>query len=63
MSSPKYKMTMKDLENKGEIKKLEHDGFTRAEIHKQMYKITDGMSQKDRTKLMKDMYHRGEQGL
>lgn len=63
MATPKYKLSMRDLENKGEIRKLEHDGFTRSEIHKQMYRITEGLSQKDRTKLMQQMYYRGDQGL
>lgn len=57
---PKYKLTPQHLESHGEIRKLEADGFTRAEIHKQMYKITDGATQKERTQLMQNMYYRGK---
>ena len=56
----KYKLTANELERAGNIRKLESDGFTREQIHKEMYKVTDGMSTQQRTELMKKMYQRGD---
>lgn len=60
MTTPKYQITPQMLESAGEIRKLEKDGFNRETIHKQMYKVTDGMSTPERRKLMQKMYQRGE---
>jgi hypothetical protein len=56
MSTPK--ISINDLEKRGMIQKFERDGLTRAEIHKQMYKLTDGMQTPQRTDLMKKLYDR-----
>lgn len=60
MSDPKYKITMKDLETRGGIARLEHDKFTREAIHKQMYRVMDGASQQEITKTMANLYKRKE---
>lgn len=56
----KYKITPRMLESVGEIKKLERDGFSREEIHRQMYKVTHGASTSERRKMMTKMYDRSE---
>lgn len=56
----KYKITPRMLESVGEIKKLERDGFSREEIHKQMYKVTHGASDRERREMMTKMYDRSE---
>jgi hypothetical protein len=56
----KYKISMTDLDTQHNIAKLERDGFSREQIHKDMYKHTDGMTQQDRTALMKKLYDRRE---
>ena len=60
MKTPKYRLTPKELESVGNIRKFEHDGFTREQIHKEMYKATDGMSTPERRNLMKKLYERGD---
>lgn len=60
MNNPKYKITPQDLESRGNIAKLERDGFTKDIIHKQMYKITDGMNTQQRTAMMSKLYERGK---
>ena len=58
MSTPRYKIKLKDLETPGGIAKLERDGFNRDIIHRQMYQITDGASTQERTKIMSELYDR-----
>lgn len=60
MKTPKYKITANILESAGNIRKLEHDGFSREAIHKQMYKETAGASTQERRQLMKNLYQRGD---
>lgn len=54
----KYKPTLRDFEQPGGIAKLERDGFSREQIHKHMYKLTDGASRQDREKIMSNLYDR-----
>lgn len=54
----KYKITANDLDEKGGILRLEAMGHDRVSIHKAMFDITDGISNNDRTKLMKNLYTR-----
>lgn len=54
----KYKIKLGDLEKRGEINKLERDGFSREKIIKEMYKLTDGASQQYRTKIINELYDR-----
>lgn len=56
----KYKLNETILDKPGEIRKLERDGFTREQIHKEMYKVTDGMSTNERRRLMAKLYQRGD---
>lgn len=60
MSKPKYNITMRDLETKHGIAKLERDGFNREKIVSQMYKLTEGASQDTRTKIISHLYDRSE---
>ena len=57
---PKYKMTLKDLETRHNVAKLERDGFDRRQIIKEMYKLTDGAPQTLRTELVSKLYDRSE---
>lgn len=58
MSKPKYKLNESILDTPGAIAKLERDGYTRGELHKQMYQITEGASTRERTEIMKKLYDR-----
>lgn len=55
----KYKVTINQLETKGEINKLERDGFTRETIIKEMYRLTDGATTQERNKIVSQLYERG----
>ena len=57
---PKYRLSINEIERAGNVHKLERDGFTREQIHKEMYKQTDGMSTPERRDLMKKLYTRWE---
>ncbi len=54
----KYKITANDLDRKGGVERLEAMGHDRHSIHDAMFKHTDGISNNDRTKLMKNLYER-----
>jgi hypothetical protein len=54
----KYKITPRDLDEKGGVERLEAMGHDRHTIHDAMFKITDGISNEDRTKLMSNLYKR-----
>lgn len=54
----KYKITPRDLDQSGGIERLEAMGHDRVSIHKAMFDITDGISNPDRTSLMKNLYKR-----
>ena len=60
MSDPKYKINANLLDTRGGIAKLERDGFSRERIHKEMYKVTEGASTQERTKIMANLYKRKE---
>jgi len=57
---PKYKITPKILEERHNIAKLERDGFSREQIHKEMYKVTDGANTQERRRIMEQLYDRSE---
>lgn len=57
MSNPKYRITEKHFETHG-IARLERDGHSRENIMKSMYRLTPGMSQQERTKLVQDTFNR-----
>jgi hypothetical protein len=54
----KYKITANDLDEKGGVERLEAMGHDRHSIHDAMFNITDGISNSDRTRLMKNLYTR-----
>ena len=54
----KYKITANDLDVKGGVERLEAMGHDRHSIHDAMFRHTDGISNNDRTKLMKRLYER-----
>ncbi len=60
MSTTKYKLTMAHIDKASNIHKLERDGFTKEQIHKVMYKETEGASQQERTKIISKLYDRKE---
>ena len=54
----RHKITANDLDERGGIERLEAMGHDRVSIHEAMFKITDGISNNDRTKLMQKLYTR-----
>ena len=54
----KYKITPGDLDQAGGVERMEAMGHDRTSIHDAMFKITDGISNPDRTKLMTKFYKR-----
>ena len=57
MTNTKYKIQEKHFETHG-IKRLERDGFSRSQIMGAMYKLTPGVSQTERTKMVKELFNR-----
>jgi hypothetical protein len=60
MTTPKYKITIKDLETRGAVAKLERDGFKREQIISEMYKHTSGASTQERERIVSNLYNRNE---
>ncbi len=58
MTTPKYKITPKDLETPHNIGKLERDGHSSQAIHEALYKHTEGASQRQREQIMSKLYDR-----
>ena len=54
----KYKITANDLDQKGGVERLEAMGHDRVSIHEAMFKHTDGISNTQRTELVKNLYKR-----
>lgn len=54
----KYKLTMNDIDRKGNIEKLKRDGFNNEAIHKAMYRETSGATQREREIIMNKLYDR-----
>ena len=54
----KYKISIKDLETRGAVAKLERDGFKREQIISEMYKHTDGATTQQREKIVSDLFDR-----
>lgn len=52
------KLHMNDFEDRGGCAKVEADGISRDEMTKQMYKLTDGMTPHERSKMYKKFYDR-----
>ena len=60
MSNPKYKITTRDLEQRGGIAKLERDGHSKESIMKTLYKHTEGSTQRHREDIVSKLYDRGQ---
>jgi hypothetical protein len=58
MTSPKYKLTISDIDKAQNIHKLERDGFTKEQIMKTMYRETDGATQRQREEIVSKLYDR-----
>jgi len=56
----KPKITIRDLEQRGGIAKLERDGHSREAIMKTMYKHTTGSTTAHRNELVSKLYDRRE---
>ena len=60
MTTPKYKLTMNDIQKQSNIHKLERDGFSKETIMKTMYKETAGASQREREQIISRLFDRKE---
>jgi hypothetical protein len=58
MPEPKYRITEKQISERHGIARLERDGFSRSQIMSSMYKLTPGVSQAERTKIVKQLFDR-----
>ena len=56
--STKYRIQEKHISDKHGIARLERDGFTRPEIMKKVYDLTPGVPQRERTKMVKQLFDR-----
>lgn len=56
----KYKITLRDLEQRHNVAKLERDGFKREDVVREMYKLTDGAPQALRSEIINKLYDRSE---
>lgn len=52
----KYKITEHHITQPGYVERLKRDGYTRSEIMQTMYKVTDGASQEQRTKIVSELF-------
>lgn len=53
----KYKINMSHLESKGGCERLERDGFSKCDIHRAMFKLTDGADKRYQEKIIDNLYH------
>lgn len=54
----KYKITEHHITQPGYVERLKRDGYTRSEIMQTMYKVTDGASQEQRTKIVSELFRK-----
>jgi len=54
-----YSLKLHHLLQKGDIRKLEHDGFSIHDVHKVLYKEAYDATNTEREKIVKDLYNRG----
>jgi hypothetical protein len=54
----KYRITEHHITQPGYIDKLKRDGYTRSEIMQTMYKVTDGATQDQRTKIVSELFRK-----
>lgn len=57
---PKYNLTINEIDKQSNCHKLERDGFTKEQIHKVMYKETEGCTQRERENIISKLYDRKE---
>ena len=57
--SKDYKITLNDLDKKGGIERLRRDGFNNEDIHRALYKETDGATQRERERILNKLHERG----
>jgi hypothetical protein len=55
----KYRITEHHITQQGGIEKLKRDGYSRSEIMQKMYKVTEGASQNERTKIVSELFNKG----
>ncbi len=60
MNRPKYRININHLESQGACQKLERDGYTRHDIIREMYKVTDGATTQERENIVNKLYDRSE---
>lgn len=60
MKTPKYKLTIADIDKASNVHKLEKDGFSKETIMKTMYRETAGASQREREQIISKLYDRKE---
>lgn len=52
----KYRITEHHVTQPGGVEKLKRDGYTRSEIMQTMYRVTEGASKDQRTKIVNDLF-------
>ena len=60
MSKPKYELKFSHLLEQSNCHKLERDGFTKEQIHKVLYKESDGATQRQRQDIISKLFDRKE---
>ena len=60
MSRPKYTLKMSHLLEQSNCHKLERDGFSKEQIHKVLYRESDGATQRQREDIISNLYDRKE---
>lgn len=54
----KYKITEHHVTEPGGIEKLKRDGYTRSEIMQKMYRVTEGATKDQQTKIVTELFRR-----
>lgn len=54
----KYKITEHHVTEPGGIEKLKRDGYTRSEIMQKMYRVTEGATKDQQTRIVTELFRR-----
>jgi hypothetical protein len=54
----KYKITEHHITQPGGVEKMKRDGYTRSEIMQTMYKVTNGASKDERSKIVSELFRK-----
>ena len=54
----KYQITEHHITTPGGIEKLKRDGYTRSEIMQKMYRVTEGATKDQQTKIVTELFRR-----